>query len=491
MKYNLTDCLTNYNDNMKIKLCLWFLLLTTLLLCCKKNVKEFSKLTDNLSVKQLEIRDRLEQISIISSVIFAENPDLLNQYVVSVKNKLIKFPQDEESLTFMEILKNASFIEPGFSKQFVKKYLEKFYSSNYPKADKFTLLTEKIKSSLDKIDTKNNSSKITEFNIANNSYSSITDTIFIASYGGQLYFPYSQNFNSVTANQFWYTSDPLSETKTTVEVHKVIPKPYDPTAFPILIFRTVSDEWAEGFPTLVANISDNMEDIERPMNPTPPPPVIQCSNLVYNTISNLDDNYTISNSIPMIRLLENIRYGFWSASNNIVINQAYVKLINPTVNPNTGTLSVDAHSRSVGDIRIKRRDARKKNWVSFGPIWNPNWKMEQKENYMVIAYKKSFISASNITVDYSVKAGITYNPVTLQWIPSFTGNVTASGKISIGKNYGKYGEDWIPRESILTNAVGDFFNIGTTVSENIYTQTPFTIRQLNKFQYYFKTNICY
>lgn len=43
----------------------------------------------------------------------------------------------------------------------------------------------------------------------------------------------------------------------------------------------------------------------------------------------------------------------------------------------------------------------------------------------------------------------------------------------------------------FTNAVGDLFGLGTTVTQNIYTPTPFTIRAVNKFQYYFKTNVCY
>jgi len=154
-------------------------------------------------------------------------------------------------------------------------------------------------------------------------------------------------------------------------------------------------------------------------------------------------------------------------------------------------LAITAPNRPVGTSRIKRKEARNGIWKDFGPIWNPDWKMEQKDNYMVIVYQKSWLSGTNLTIDYTVKAGIEYNATTQTWVPSFTGSVTGSGSFSVGKNFGKYGEDWIPRSSILTNAVGDFFGLGTTVTQNIYLPTPFTIRAINKFQYYFKTNVCY
>lgn len=235
----------------------------------------------------------------------------------------------------------------------------------------------------------------------------------------------------------------------------------------------------------MANLNDRIAD------PTPPPPVVLCSDLTSNTVATLNDSYSISNSMPSIRLLENIRYGFWSGSNRINIYQGYAKLTNPTVNQSNGTLAITEPNRPVGDARIKRKQARKGTWITYGPIWNPYWNMEQKDNYMLITYRKSFLAGTNATVDYHITAGITYNATTMTWIPSTTGTVTATGSISIGENYGKYGEDWIPRASILTNAVGDIFGLGTTVTQNIYLPTSFTIRQVNKFQYYFKTNICY
>lgn len=431
---------------------------------------------EKLSNQQTEIKDRLAQISKISLAVLNENQTLLNQYVTGVKNKLKMFPDEEESLTFMEILKNEPFIERGFSQIFVKKYLEKFNNGEYPDASKYIKLTELINS---RIATKNNSKSQSSSVLASlpGYYSSTTDTIFIASLGGQLYFPYSENFGSLLPGDFWTTSDPISDTTTSVTVLK-----YNGTRY---VGKSVGGEWAETQATLVANLDDRILD------PVPPPPVVLCSDLTANTVANLDDRYSISTGMPSIRLLENIRYGFFSGSNRIEIFQGYAKLTNPTVNQTSGTLAVTTPNRSVGTARIKRKEARNGKWKSFAPIWNPYWNVEQKDNYLVISYRKSFLSGTNTSINYNVSAGVVYDATKQEWVPSLTGTVTASGSISLGKNYAKYGEDWVPRASILTNAVGDIFGLGTTVTQNIYLPTPFTIRQVNKFQYYFKTNICF
>jgi len=147
-------------------------------------------------------------------------------------------------------------------------------------------------------------------------YSSTTDTIFIASLGGQLYFPYSENFAALNPLQFYTTSNPLSDTATGVIVtfHKVICRVRgDRMCDDVYIRQRVIGEWAETNPTLVVNLADR----PLPADPTPPPPVVTCSDLTANTIPTLDDRYFISNSIPKIRLTENIRFGFWSGSNRI------------------------------------------------------------------------------------------------------------------------------------------------------------------------------
>jgi len=116
---------------MKIIKCFSFILALLLVVTgCRKEILT-SPTIETLTDQQIEIKERLQQIGDISLSVLSENQDLLNKYVKSVKNKLAKFPDEEESLTFMEILKNESFIEPGFSENFVLKYQEKFYNNDY------------------------------------------------------------------------------------------------------------------------------------------------------------------------------------------------------------------------------------------------------------------------------------------------------------------------------------------------------------------------
>lgn len=342
-------------------------MITISFVACKKAETPNFNQTEKLSDQQIEISERLQQIADISLTVLSENQDLLNKYVKSLKNKLAKFPDEEESLTFMEILKNESFIEPGFSEIFVKKYQEKFYNNDYSGAEKYGTLTEKIKSRLPghQLSTKPTSANAS---IASSTlYSSTTDSIFIASLGGQLYFLYSENFAALDSSKFWTTSDPMSDVVTSVtvkrrELYCDVRRCYGLRD----VTQTVTGEWAETTATLVANLND------RVLDPTPPqPPVVLCSNLTANTIPNLDDRYSISNNMPTIRLLENIRFGFWSGSNSIKIHQGYAKLDNPTVNSSSGNLAASAANREVGSAKIKRREARKGIWITFGPIWNP------------------------------------------------------------------------------------------------------------------------
>ncbi|MBC7720446.1 MAG: hypothetical protein H7068_00385 [Pedobacter sp.] len=488
------------------------LIITTFLSCKKQDsqaddlsltkVTKTNKLPDTPEL--LEKSLRLEQISIITGEVFRDK-NLQNEFRNLVIRIAVNFKKEDEAIYFKQIVDGAIYnTGRSFCEKFKLKYLEIFNSGNYFNASKFKTVTEKIKSHDVSLNYSRNNAKgefSTKQVLVIGSNGNIYDDLFMLANGTQIYFPYSENFinsteepsltydrgydiEDVIAYQFSNTQDTPFEVWTNEHysqqhpVYVINEGPVDYLGDPILL----------GGPDLppVPNPS--------PLpTPTPPPPVAQCYTLNYNTLSDfVDDRYVVSNSVPRINILEN--YRTWLGGGNyIAIYQIYTIPKDLSVDKDNGTLAVKDTSRLINDkdLKIKRKYAG--NWgYEIGFLFNGDWRLLQFNNAMAIAYKGGWFTNGLGDINYSITAGLKYDPATSKWKPSFEGSISTSGKINLSGQWFLDGTDYISRRDMLSHVVGNAFSMGVATDIGEAHETyPWTLRKCGRVMYYFKDAICY
>lgn len=489
----------------------WLLLLVIsgLLFSCQKDLqqpenKQKINLSPALQAVKIGVQERLALLSGITLGVFQDNPDLFSKYQKSIAKRGLR--KGREAIYFSEILNDDQSLEHGFSREFIKEFKARFNSGNYPNNDK----TEAIRIKLLKEINQNSASGSVQRN-----FTVDEQLLFLPFLGSNIYFPFSENFQNSTVTPFT-CYDPQDENATTVVVTK--------TKNGITTNQTVSgaDDWSETHPTIVIRLDDLVagNQLDRYNNsscaqsdffktlcpnevldidsvpPPPPPNPSYCgplqSNIAPYAYTTIDDRYLIAVSIPKVRLLGNLRFGFWSGSNRIAVYRGNARIAQP--NRQVFSEAVIDTSFQVMTQDISRKNGKDKTWVDCNSPYNNNWRLEQNENYVAFTVVKSWLYFAGTDINFSAKAGVVYDTATHKFIPSFTGSADVAGKISIRRREDLEAEQNINRLSLLSNALGNNFGLQGTCTTNVdcSENKDWSIRQFStKMQFYFRVNICY
>jgi hypothetical protein len=423
-----------------------------------------------------DLRKRMEQRAIVTALVMRDN-NILQLYVNAVKAKLAANDQNDESITFDEISQGSKSYVIAFASAFKAAYKSVLNTGGYFRSSSFANLP-----------AGDFSGRIDVSNIPQG------DEVFYKNDGAQIYFPYSENFYNSDVTGVFVTYHPLEEVESNESFKLLSDNVSDVQTF------TVDENYAETHPVLVINFNEEENPIvESPQDP-PPPPYI-CNFLDYNTFADvLDDRYVISASMPKVKLLKNFRT-FIGGTNRITIRQFYAKPHNLGPNPTPTLDPITANDRVVVHNYIIRRKQKGK-WVSFGLIYNDDWRLIQYDNPMYLWSKTGWFSNPTGSVDVKVQGGLRVDTVHVRdttpvgwhieykWVKSFNAGASAAIHLDIEPKYRLEGSDYVTRRGLLANCVGDNFGNGTALDAG--ETVPYTVRKISDAMlYYFKVRECH
>lgn len=459
---------------------------------CQKEVYQLPEKPETpklqLTQTQKDLKDRLEQRALITATVMRD-AQMVKLYAQAVKDKLKANKQNDETITFEEILKEKPAYLKNFAENFKEKYSEIFYNHNYFRAYKFPTPTKPS---------------------GNNLTGTIGDDLFTDADGTQIYFPYSENFTIADLDTVAITYDPLQDIEN-VDAYKEMNIPDSMEIF------IANEEYAKEKPTFVLNVDvDYTPGGTQSPDSVPPPPGFACNFLTTNTFADMyNDNYVVSAHIPYLRLLKNFRT--WVGGSNILTVQQWY--VNPTLvpsNPSPTLPNMNENFRYVfNNLKVLRSEVGK--WKQVNQIWNDDWRLVQYNNPMVAFAKKGWFYNANGDFTGQISAGLKLDTIRnasgtitgYRWIPSFNSNVSVSFNAHMGSQWDLLGTDYISRRGLLANCVGNNFSAGTATAaprlamlfnplriETVYDvfldPTAYSIRQLgDSYQYYFKVRECH
>jgi hypothetical protein len=424
----------------------------------------FSNQSMAQSDSQGELKLRMEQRAIISATVFRDNA-ILQSYVRTVQMKLKANDQNDESISFDELATPQSDYIAAFAQQFKKAYLQVLEGKKYYNALHYANLP-----------AGKPSGKI------NADFNSKDNDPFFFNDRAQIYFPYSENFSASAISSVYVTWYPLGEAESNtayfvndkLETNVLQLDENNAMKNPVLV---INFDESSNSPSLVSG-----NKIE---------PAFTCRFLNENIFADLlDDKYVITVTMPKIKLLRNFRT-WLGGSNLITIYAFFAKPNNLNINPSPALDPVTADKRLVCvDYRIRRKY--KDQWVSFGQIFNDDWRLIQYDNPFYAWYKSGWFVNPTGSIDVKVQGGLKLDQVNggYQWVPSFNSGATAAIHFDIEPKYQVIGSDYVSRRGLLANCVGNNFGNGTALDAG--EDIPWAVRKIgDAFLYYLKVRECH
>jgi len=504
------------NNLLKFILAMFFVSFT--IVACKKDIGPVTEtgetfkiqLTTEKKVIAEQVKNRLELITLISMDIFESNSQLKNAALEAIK-KNRKSGKDER-ISFNDILQSNTPITTDFSKSFLREFASRLESGNFPYVKRVQNELEKVRVN-GRLDTRSlgTSGDFGDWNF---------DYITMSHIGSYIHFPYSEFFENASNPQLHYTFDPLNPQATQAEVFQKDGQTYNSdwvsgdekyamenATWIFLLDDVIAGNHYDNYMKSPCAKGDFLRELcaneilppdqTQPLSPPPPPP-----NTTYNgplennippyaqaTITN--ENYLLSASIPRVRIKNNVRFGFWSGANKIILYRGNARISVP--NRNNFSEAIIDTSFAVITKDISRKNGRDANWVDESSVYTYSWKQEQFDNYLLVTYIAHWLYFDGADITYNASIGVEWNNTLQIWVPKFDANASVKGQISMRKRQVVMGEICIPRSSFLGNAIGNNFGLGTCKNTGAsYCDREWSVRSIgSNFEFYWSVNITY
>lgn len=468
---------------------------------CRKDItpKTPQPDTDNLALSPEKqtianvVKSRLDLVTLVSMDVFQDNPQLKKQ-AISFIHQNRKNGKDE-AVSFSAILQSKAPITQDFSNKFLSEFGNRLETGNFAFADRvkkeLALVREKGKNTV----VANRTTTDTDFSGWDFDY------VTMAHIGAYIHFPYSELFETNADPLLHYTHDPLNPQVFETEVFWEVGQQYSSD------WVTGNEEWAMQNATFVFLLDDaiagnhldryvlspcaqgdflrricNNELLPPPARvdsvPPPPPPPATYNGPLQNNIAPFalstitNDKYLLSASIPRVRILKNVRNGFWNGRNNIYMYRGNARIANPDIRDFSQAV-IDTGFR-VFHAEISRNSASKGWWKDVGAVYSYQWRQEQDNNYIAITFLAHWLNFTQWKVDFKTSVGVTWDttriPITVTepttgitvttyrqrgWVPSFSAKADVSGKIEFDRTRERFmSEANVTRASFLSQAIG-------------------------------------